>query len=234
MNSFDQLLSAFNIMGYVYDNTLIVEKWNWDYLEALEFQKAAQKMVAKNKQLKVFIFCNHPHCFTLGRGNERGVESLLEFDSSIESSLNFPVHRIKRGGGITFHYPGQWIFYPIIALGPTNSMSDLMNWMLKSVRDTVADHFNVKDVVTANKLMGVWHKRRKLASIGMGADRFITEHGLALNLIYDEKMFNELSKISPCGISSTTYISLDQITNSSENLIEKFHKAFLSDTLNIQ
>lgn len=228
MQEFNDLLDKFNIDGHIFENTLVIKKWNWDYLIALEFQKACQKMVFKNKKLKVYIFCNHPHCYTLGRGNERGQQDLIDFDFQLEQNLNFNVHKIKRGGGITFHYPGQWIFYPIVALGPQNSLSELMKWMLVSVRDIIANEFGVKDVITANKLVGVWYKKMKLASIGMGADRFITEHGLALNLVYDKLMFDELLKISPCGISPTTYVSLDKILMTPyEDLVETFHNLFI-------
>lgn len=228
MSEFKDLLAAFNITGEIRENILIITKWNWDYSEFLMFQNAAQKLVQSNRKLKIYIFCNHPHCFTLGRGNERGVENLQDFDPLQEEKLKFPVHRIRRGGGITFHFPGQWIFYPIVALGPENSLADLMKWMLVSVRDVIANEFKISEVITANKLMGVWYKKSKLASIGMGADRFVTEHGLALNLITDNKMFNELNKISPCGISPTTYIALDKIIKESDdNLIIKFHNAFL-------
>lgn len=232
MQVFSDLLEAFNLQGKIIDNLLIVKKWNWDYESALEFQKASQKVVQKNKNLKIYIFCNHSNCFTLGRGNERGVENLIAFDQSLESNLKYPVHRIKRGGGITFHYPGQWIFYPIVALGPDNNLSDLMKWMLNSVREVISHDFGVNEVIAATKLVGVWYKRMKLASIGMGTDRFITEHGLALNLVYEQSMFQELKKISPCGMNPTTYTSLDQVLNTQDtDLVEKFHNYFLKRIL---
>jgi lipoyl(octanoyl) transferase len=231
MNPFRDLEIPKNCESFVSNDTLIVKQWNWKYQEALEFQKEAQKFIQNNRKLKVFIFCNHPHCFTLGRGNERGVEDLITFNEADRNRLKYPVFNIHRGGGITFHYIGQWIFYPIVALGPDNSLGDLMSWVLKSVRDVIQKDFHVEKVITANKLMGVWHEKAKLASIGIGVDRFVTEHGLALNLIWDEEMFSELQKISPCGISPTTYTSLDKIIDKSDDLIEKFHHSFLERVL---
>lgn len=209
------------------DNMAIVTKWNWDYLESLNFQKKAQEFIQSNRDLKIYIFCNHPHCFTLGRGNERGNDELVEFDESL--NLNYQIFKIHRGGGITFHYPGQWIFYPIVDINQKQTLDDLMCWMLKGTKD-VLTNLGMRNIITAKKLMGVWKDKKKLASIGLGLNRFVTEHGLALNLIYDKDMFNELSKINPCGINSQTYVSADQYI-SSESLIEKFHNEFISKIL---
>ena len=211
------------------DRGVLVTKWNWDFEECLAFQKEAQRFVQNNRHQKVFIFCNHPHCFTLGRGNERGRDDLVEFDPVLEKQLEFKVHRIHRGGGITFHYPGQWIAYPIIAINQNYTLDDHMCWLLKNVRNVLTDHFDIPNVITANKLMGVWKDKKKLASIGVGVNRFVTEHGLALNLKFDEKMFNELKKINPCGMDFQTYQCVDQFISNSKPL-EVFHQAFVTKT----
>lgn len=207
-------------------NTLLVTKWNWDYVSCENFQEQAHELVRKNKSLKVYIFCNHPHVFTLGRGNERGDDSLVDFDPALSSRLKFPVQKIHRGGGITFHYPGQWIFYPIVSISPSYTLDDHMCLLLKSVTSVLKEDFQIENVMTAKKLMGIWKDRRKLASIGVGVKRFVTLHGLALNLIKDEEMFSELGKINPCGMSHETYQSVDQYTDT-PNLIEAFHKSYL-------
>lgn len=205
---------------------LFVKKWNWDYDDCLEFQKQAQELVRSNRSLKVYIFCNHPHVFTLGRGNERGEKNLVEFNPTLATNLKYPVKSIHRGGGITFHYPGQWIFYPIMAITPSYTLDDHMCWLLKSVASVLREDFRLEGVLTAKKLMGVWKDKRKLASIGVGVSRFITEHGLALNLIKDQEMFDELGKINPCGMSHETYESVDSYVQDN-NLIENFHNAYL-------
>lgn len=211
------------------DNIAVVKKWNWDYEDALAFQKKAQKFIQENRQLKIYIFCNHPHCFTLGRGNERGREDLLDFDASVVSNLSFKVHKIHRGGGITFHYPGQWIFYPIVDINQKQTLDDLMCWMLKATK-SVLEELGIDKLLAAKKLVGVWREKKKLASIGLGLNRFVTEHGLALNLSFDEEMFKELIKINPCGMDSQTYISADQFIED-KNLLDNFHKKFIEKYL---
>lgn len=209
------------------DNILLVKKWNWDYKSCESFQEQAHELVRKNKNLKVYIFCNHPHVFTLGRGNERGDDTLVDFDPGLAARLKFPVQKIHRGGGITFHYPGQWIFYPIVSITPSYTLDDHMCWLLKGVANTLKEDFKIENVMTAKKLMGVWRDRKKLASIGVGVKRFVTLHGLALNLIKDDEMFNELGKINPCGMSHETYQAVDQVI-SDDDLIEKFHQTYLA------
>ncbi|MFT6632593.1 MAG: lipoate-protein ligase B [Bacteriovoracaceae bacterium] len=210
------------------NKVLYITKWNWDYQECLLFQKKAQELIRSNRDHKVYIFTNHPHCFTLGRGNERGQNELVDFDPALEERLKFPIHKIHRGGGITFHFPGQWIFYPIVSINQKYSLDDHMCWMLKSVKDILRDEFGLEKAMAAKKLMGVWLGRQKLASIGVGLNRFVTEHGLALNLVQDSKMFDEVKKINPCGINPTTYISLNEVLkNTEENLIQQFHKLYI-------
>lgn len=223
---FSKLSFPTNCETHVIGNTLILTKWLWDYDEFLCFQSQAQEFIRLNKALKIYIFCNHSHLFTIGRGNERGNEQLVEFDPKSSLNLKFPVHKIHRGGGITFHYPGQWIFYPIVSIDSSYTLDNHMCWMLKIVKQNLELTFDIDGLVTAKKLMGIWKDRKKVASIGVGMKRFVTEHGLALNLISDKDMFNELSKINPCGMDSLTYKCIDEYVNETE-MISKFHKNFL-------
>jgi lipoyl(octanoyl) transferase len=212
------------------ENQLILTKWNWDFKDCEAFQEQARNFVEKNKNYKVFIFTNHPHVFTLGRGNERGRDDLVDFDESLVKTLPFPLYKIHRGGGITFHYPGQWIAYPIIAISKKYTLDDHMCWLLKNTKSILTNEFKIDNVITAQKLMGVWKDKKKLASIGVGLKKFVTLHGLALNLEYDKEMFDALKLINPCGMDSETYMCVDQYVDE-ENLLEKFHEIFLDKLL---
>lgn len=96
------------------NNTHYITKWNWDYQDCEKFQYESTKYLKENPSEMILISCSHPHCFTYGRGLQkgRGTQELQEFDTGMP--LPFPMHQISRGGGLTFHYPGQFIFYPII------------------------------------------------------------------------------------------------------------------------
>ena len=232
-NRFSEIELPSSCESEIKGSILLVKKWSWDYEKALAFQKLAQSFIQKNRDLKIYIFCNHPHVFTMGRGNERGIQGLTDLTDEQKKIVKYPIHKIHRGGGITFHYPGQWIFYPILAVKESFSLGDLTCWMLKSVRDVLTNEFGIQDVITANKLMGVWKNKSKLASIGVGLSKFVTEHGLALNVLDDESMFIELKKINPCGIDPTTYITAESQMSetNSKDLIERFHRAFVKNIL---
>jgi lipoyl(octanoyl) transferase len=211
----------------VLDNIILVTKWNWLYQDCLDFQKMAQNYVRANRKQRIYIFTNHPHVFTLGRGNERGLEDLVTFDQHQANDLPFPLFQIHRGGGITFHYPGQWIFYPICAINDNYSLATHTNWLLQSVRDVLTLDFKIPNVLAANKLVGVWKDRLKLASVGVGVSRFVTEHGLAFNVEHDQKMFDAVNMINPCGMAPTNYSTLEQINPENKVSVEDFHKRYL-------
>jgi lipoyl(octanoyl) transferase len=203
-------------------------KWNWDYKNCLDVQKACQEYIQIHPDHKFIIFCNHPHVYTLGRGNERGDESLVEFNLHNQELLPFPLHKIHRGGGITFHHPGQWICYPIVKVTPKNPLDSIMCSLLHQVRDTLNEDYKLGNVIATKKLMGVWKDKKKLASIGMGMSRFITEHGIALNLYFDQDALRGLKAISPCGLDSNIYKSVqDYLETTHSHLLEEFHEKVL-------
>lgn len=228
---FSSLIIPENCDVIIQGKTLCIKKWNWDYQNCLEFQKQSQELVRQHRDHRVYIFCNHPHCFTIGRGNERGRDDLVDFEESLADNLSFPLFSIHRGGGITFHHPGQWIFYPIVSISQNYTLDDHMCWLLKSVKENLKINFGLDKVMATKKLLGVWHERKKLASIGVGLNRFVTEHGIALNLVYDKKMFSELIKINPCGMDSQTYMAVDQLIENRLNLINHFHESYFSELL---
>lgn len=212
------------------ETTLFATKWNWQYESALEFQYLCLDLVKQNPKLKVFIFCNHPHCFTMGRGLQKGkgnsFEELVEFDMNRASSLKFPVYKIKRGGGLTFHYPGQWICYPIINLNnPMFSLKTLTYSVLEWVKTTLENEFKIEKLDYNRELLGLWKEERKISSVGIGIERFVTMHGIALNVFRDEDMFDELSKINPCGLGSSIYTTVNEHVEDRDDLILEFHKS---------
>tara|TARA_Y100000768_G_scaffold389043_2_gene391410 strand:- start:5185 stop:5901 length:717 start_codon:yes stop_codon:yes gene_type:complete len=211
---------------YKRDKIFCLEKYNWDFKDCETFQIEINKIIAKNRDYKFYIFTNHSHVFTLGRGNERGQDELVDFDPTLKSQLKFPVEQIHRGGGITFHYPGQWIFYPICSISKSYTLDDHMCWILKSTGSILENDFSIQDLLIAKKLMGIWRERKKLASIGVGLKSFVSLHGLALNLNKDEKMFSELQKINPCGLDSTIYHTVESIINDQINP-SNFTKSFI-------
>lgn len=220
-----------------FENIFILKKWDWDYLEAGKLQLECVEYVRNNPHIVFLMVCSHPHCFTLGRGLQKIKESdvtLVDFDPA--TTLPFPIHSIKRGGGLTFHYPGQLVFYPIINLTQhKKAVFDLMMSIMIIVKKLLEDKFDLPGLVIRRDLLGLWFEnefsKAKIASIGLAVSRFNTYHGLALNFFKDQEMFQALKQIHPCGLPGDIYRDLETLTCSQIPLIEreKFAQDFLAE-----
>jgi lipoyl(octanoyl) transferase len=213
-------------------NIYIFKKWNWDYLEAEKFQLECVEFVNSNPHISIFLICSHPHCFTIGRGLQKVKEetgiNLIDFNP--DTNLPFPLYQIKRGGGLTFHYPGQFVVYPIVNLTVNKiSVYDLMIKILENTKQLLIENFGINNLIIRKDLFGLWTDQAKLASIGLAVSRFNTYHGLALNLFHDEEMFMALKNLYPCGIPGNLYKSLENITDKNISVItrELFTEKFI-------
>ena len=132
----------------------------------------------------------HPRCFTLGRGAS---EDHLLFDPEHPPA---PLHRIDRGGEVTHHAPGQLGAYPVLDL--RRRRTDL-HWYLRQLEQVVIDVLQALGLQgeRIEGLTGVWLDQRKVAAIGVGCRRWITQHGLALNVTCDLEGFRS---VVPCGL----------------------------------
>lgn len=202
-------------------NIFLVKKFNWIYEEALKFQESCVNEVQKNNRLVFFILCSHPQSFTMGRGLQKNDHEdflLKEFSNEDIEKIQSPLIQIKRGGGLTFHYPGQMVFYPILSMTHWNlKVHDFMVSILKACENILNQKYPELDNQLETKIdyLGLWfinnQQRKKIASIGVAATRFITYHGLALNFFHSEEMFLEIKKVYPCGLPGDIYNSLEQL-----------------------
>jgi lipoyl(octanoyl) transferase len=132
----------------------------------------------------------HPPVYTLGQGSTR---QFLKFDLDNPPA---PVYFTERGGEVTYHSIGQLVIYPIFHL--QFHQKDL-HWYLRQL-ETVIIHTLADYGLTAHRkqgLTGVWIVDRKIAQIGIKVSRWITMHGVSLNVNMDMAGF---TKIVPCGI----------------------------------
>lgn len=227
INLSDFNLSSENIQK-IDDHTYVVAKWNWDYELALRFQSECQKIVYENKKTEIYICTSHPHCFTMGRGLQKKqgkvIDGLIEASEAQLKQLTFPLHNIKRGGGLTFHYPGQFIFYPIINLNNSKwNLSKLINLVMESAKTVIG---NNEISLKSGELMGLWFNNQKVASVGVEINRFVTMHGMALSLLKDKKMFDSLTLLNPCGLNSNTYTTVNDLFDLDLEL-DQFKEEFL-------
>ncbi|MEB3234192.1 MAG: lipoyl(octanoyl) transferase LipB [Cyanobacteriota bacterium] len=138
----------------------------------------------------VLMLLEHPQCYTLGRGANAG---FLRFDPA---DPPHPLFRIDRGGEVTHHCPGQLVLYPVLNL--QHHGADLHGY-LRQLEQVVLDVLDGLGLAGERSVgqTGVWLEGCKVAAIGVGARRWVSQHGLALNVDCDLGGF---AAIVPCGI----------------------------------
>jgi lipoyl(octanoyl) transferase len=158
--------------------------WSWQ-------QQLQQRLLADPSGPDALLLLEHQPCYTLGRGADEG---FLGFDPADPPA---PLFRIDRGGEVTHHCPGQLVLYPVLNL--QRHGADL-HWYLRELEGVVIDLLAELGLrgERIEGLTGVWLEGRKLAAIGVGARRWISQHGLALNVEADLAGF---AQVVPCGIA---------------------------------
>ena len=219
-----------NDLSQLDERTVLVTKWNWNYSESHAFQRHALTILQNFPRMRVFVACSHPHLFTNGRGLQKPKKgqdfNLIEFKKEDASKLPFPFYQIERGGGLTFHHSGQFIFYPIVKLNPhTLSLSKMIDDIL-GVSKSVLNDWGLHHLTTENALLGLWHQNQKLASMGIAIEKLTTFHGMALNLKHDTQMSAALKVLNPCGINAETYTSVEDLISLPPNSVETFSQSF--------
>ena len=157
----------------------------WDWQRQLQ-----QRLLADPAGPDALLLLEHEPCYTLGRGAD---PAFLGFDPAEPPA---PLFRIDRGGEVTHHCPGQLVLYPVLNL--QRHGADL-HLYLRELEGVVIDLLAALGLAgeRIDGLTGVWLEGRKLAAIGVGARRWISQHGLALNVEADLAGF---AAVVPCGI----------------------------------
>jgi lipoate-protein ligase B len=146
--------------------------------------------------------------YTLGRGAEAA--DLLD----APQRLGVPVFRVGRGGGVTFHGPGQLVAYPVVALARQGR--DVHRYVrgLEAVLSGVCATFGLAAYTPVGQT-GLWIGERKIASIGIAVRRWVTWHGIALNVAVNLDYFRA---IVPCAMPALRMTSLQQELGSAPSL----------------
>ncbi|MBO6493982.1 lipoyl(octanoyl) transferase LipB [Roseivirga sp.] len=199
----------------------------WDYQESI-FKKTVDRKIDNRKSVEssvvptdnYLIFCEHPHVYTLGKSGSID-NLLLDEDGLRENFAQF--YKINRGGDITYHGPGQIVAYPILDL--ENFFTDIhkyLRFLEEAVISTMAD-FGLK-AGRIDGLTGVWidfeegaEDPRKICAMGVKSSRWVTMHGLALNVNTDLSYFGH---IVPCGIDDKAVTSMQKELGHEVNMDE--------------
>jgi lipoyl(octanoyl) transferase len=176
-----------------------------DYPMALATMKARAAAIARGEAEELVWLVEHPPLYTSGTSAVSG--DLLQPE-------RFPVYEAGRGGEYTYHGPGQRVAYLMLDLRERGRdvrclVQGLEGWMA----DTLAA-FNITGETRAGRI-GVWVKQpgrpggeSKIAAIGVRVSKWVTTHGIALNVSPDLSHFDG---IVPCGIADRGVTSLEDL-----------------------
>lgn len=148
----------------------------------------------------ILLLLEHPPVYTLGQGSSL---DFLKFDPN---AVNYELHRVERGGEVTYHCPGQLVGYPVLNL---RYYQQDLHWYLRQLEEVLIQLLAIYGLKgdRISGMTGVWLEGRKVAAIGIKVSRWITMHGFALNVCPDLTGFE---RIVPCGIVDKPVGSLAQ------------------------
>ena len=179
------------------------------YVSAHRLQEALVEARASGEIGDTLLLLEHPPVITLGRGAK---EEHLRFPRASLNDRGIEVHDTGRGGDVTYHGPGQLVAYPIIDLSPERR--DVRKYVrgLEEVMIRTAARWGVTaERIDEKGYEGVWVRSpglgdRKIGAVGVRISRWITMHGLALNV---RTQLSHFGLIVPCGITDKGVTSLE-------------------------
>ena len=176
-----------------------------DYHDSLILMENYVNKVINDAAPEIVYLVEHLDVYTAGTNYRQ--EELLNHN-------NIPIIYTGRGGKFTFHGAGQRVIYPILNLALPNRTKDLKlyikmleEWIINSLKHLGVEGYTIKDKV------GIWVKTKddkpaKIAAIGVRIRKWVTYHGIAVNISTDLSKFKG---IIPCGLENALVTSLNQL-----------------------
>jgi len=176
-----------------------------DYREALDMQRRLRQERAARQIPNTVLILEHPAVITLG-ARQSANKLLLGTDEL--ASRGIDVVPIRRGGGATAHNPGQLVFYPILQL---QELGLGVSEYVRSLETVGIELLEGLGVSTGRRrgYPGLWVGPRKIASVGVRVSRFVTHHGMAINIRNDLSLFEMMV---PCGLDGVEMTSAQKET----------------------
>ena len=174
-----------------------------DYEKASIIMDQYVEGVVDYKSENTILLFEHNEVYTFGASSQENEINSL--------NLSIPGIKTNRGGKITYHGPGQRIIYPIIDLRQDKDIrkfvKNLEHWIVATLQ-----HFDIEAEIIENS-PGVWVKNgfnaySKIASLGVRLKKWVTYHGVAMNIDSNLSRFND---IEACGIKNLSVTSLKNL-----------------------
>lgn len=173
------------------------------YPDAVRFMETRVDAIIAGEASEALWFLEHPPLYTAGTSANQA--DLVQPD-------RFPVYDTKRGGEYTYHGPGQRVVYLMLDLRKRNRdvkcfVRNVEQWVIRTLAD-----FNIHGHITDGRV-GVWVPRPekgpsredKIAAIGMRIRRWVSFHGISINV---EPDLSHFTGIVPCGITDQGVTSM--------------------------
>lgn len=170
------------------------------YEEAQALMRELQQQRINGEIEDTLLVLEHPEVVTVGpRARNDG----------IAPPDGYPSVAVDRGGGLTWHGPGQVVGYPIVKWGERQgeaSVADIIHIIEGWIINTLAafDIHGVRD----ERMQGVWVDGRKVASIGLSFLRWVSRHGFSVNL---NTPTGRVEGLAGCGLAADTTTSLAKL-----------------------
>ena len=170
-----------------------------EYTDALELMSALQQQRINEEIPDTILFLEHPEIVTVGpRARNDGIVPPSDYKS----------HPVDRGGGLTWHGPGQLVVYPIIHWNKDDerSVSDIIS----KIESWVIAGLETLGIVgyRDERMQGVWVDDKKICSIGLSFLRWVSRHGFTIN--YDTPN-GRVENLAGCGLTEATTTSLSNL-----------------------
>ncbi|MHC5096776.1 MAG: lipoyl(octanoyl) transferase LipB [Planctomycetota bacterium] len=183
----------------------VVDLGTQPYGQILDMQMELCQKRQQDTILNTVLIVEHPAVITLGA---RKSENKLLSDEEVIRSQGIDLVRIGRGGGTTAHNPGQLVIYPIIKL---KSLKLDVNAYIRSLEQVGIELLQWLDVESGRRkgFPGLWIDETKIASIGVQLKKWVSFHGMAININNDLGIFEH---IVPCGLKDVVITSVEKET----------------------
>ncbi|HMS84048.1 MAG TPA: lipoyl(octanoyl) transferase LipB [Nitrospira sp.] len=178
------------------------------YLHAWQLQLQLHHDRVLDRRHDTILILEHHPVYTLGRSTDL---SHVHGETADLCRTGAELHRVNRGGSVTYHGPGQIVAYPILKLAGHAPGPRQLVWLLEEAMIQVLNRWNIAGLRIA-KRPGVWVQAaipEKIGFVGIRIDRGVTLHGLALNVDLDLAPFQH---IHPCGFADCRVTSMATVS----------------------